>query len=204
MIALFLNGQPPQAANLPDLSKYSKIYCADGAYNYLQRLGIKPDYICGDFDSIESESPSAKRLHLPDQNFSDFEKTLALIEKTEVSKNVDVFGASGKEMDHFLGNLSVAKSFLGKLKLTFYDEFQSYFLSSESCSFSATRGKTISILPFPKAEGITLSGLKYSAENATFELGSALGIRNAAAEETVSIKLNSGCVAIFKEHDEKN
>ncbi len=79
MIALFLNGEAPTAKSLPNLNSYSHIMCTDGAYNYLQTLGIKPQYICGDFDSISTDPPAALRQHLPDQNYTDFEKTLQFI-----------------------------------------------------------------------------------------------------------------------------
>lgn len=202
MIALFLNGEAPTAKSLPNLNSYSHIMCTDGAYNYLQTLGIKPQYICGDFDSISAEPPAALRQHLPDQNYTDFEKTLQFILANKLGKNIHVFGGSGKEQDHFLGNLSVAKTYSEKLNLTFYDQHQLYFLTTTSTTFKAKLGEIVSLIPFPKAAEIFTNGLKYPLENGTLELGVSLGIRNEANKTTVSIEFKQGCLAIFKERNE--
>ena len=95
-VILFLNGEPPLL--FPDLSIYDKIFCTDGSYQYLKINQIKPDYISGDFDSIELDHISSEItiIPTPDQNYTDFEKALKIIIDLGYTK-VDVYGASGKQ-----------------------------------------------------------------------------------------------------------
>ena len=106
---LFINGVPPK--NLPDISNYSLIACSDGAFNYLNEKGFpldKLDFISGDFDSHSGTDENVyqeKFIYTPDQDKTDFEKSLEII-KEKGFKTIHVYGGSGGEMDHFLGNLS--------------------------------------------------------------------------------------------------
>ena len=51
-VFLLLNGEKPK--KLPNLSNYDIICATDGAYQYLKEKNIIPNFITGDFDSLES------------------------------------------------------------------------------------------------------------------------------------------------------
>lgn len=196
---LFLNGLFPK--NIPDISLYDFIVCTDGAYNSLKKKGITPDVISGDLDSIIGELPSdVEIIRTPDQNTTDFEKALDIIKKKE-GKKVDVYGASGKEQDHFLGNLTVALKFENKLSITFYDDYHCYFIASKEISFTTQIGKKVSLYPYPSAEDITTVGLKYALLNENLHLRERIGIRNQATKKTVKISFTKGNLVIFIEKD---
>ena len=106
---LFLNGIPPKT--FPNTEDHDLIACTDGAFHYLNEMNFpleKLDLISGDFDSHSEileqvQNDNFEVFFTPDQNKTDFEKALEiLIEKG--CKKVDIFGGSGGEMDHFLGN----------------------------------------------------------------------------------------------------
>lgn len=129
-VLLFINGEAPKS--FPKLENYGLIACTDGAFHYLKRMDFpldKLDFISGDFDSHSGSDESIyqkKFIHTPDQNQTDFYKALdIIIEKG--GRSVDVFGGSGGEQDHFLGNLTVAYAFKHKMDLKFYDEFSEYY-----------------------------------------------------------------------------
>ena len=127
---LFINGVPPE--KLPETEGYSLIACSDGAFHYLKDKNFpleKIDFISGDFDShsgIDEALYHEKFIFTPDQDKTDFHKSLEILQERGINQ-VDVYGASGGEMDHFLGNLSVAFLFKNELKITFFDEFSTYF-----------------------------------------------------------------------------
>ena len=60
---------------------------------------------------------------------ADFQKALDILKNHGVQK-VDVYGGSGGEQDHFLGNLHVAFLFKNEMEITFFDEFSRYFFIS--------------------------------------------------------------------------
>jgi thiamine pyrophosphokinase len=202
---LFINGDSPKT--IPNLSGYDLIACTDGAFHYLKQLKFpldKLDFISGDFDShkIEEEIIHQAQNHqfeiieTPDQNKTDFHKALELI-LAKGFENIDVYGGSGGEQDHFLGNLSVAYAFKDKLNLQFFDEYSSYYFIPKNFSISDVKGKMISLMPFPIAKNIETKGLKWPLNREDLMLGERIGTRNIAENKDVTIKYNQGDLLIF-------
>lgn len=202
---LFINGDSPKT--IPNLSGYDLIACTDGAFHYLKHLKFpldKLDFISGDFDShkIEEEilrqaqNHSFEIIETPDQNKTDFHKALELILEKGF-ENIDVFGGSGGEQDHFLGNLSVAFAFKDKANLRFFDEYSSYYFIPKNFSISDVKGKMISLMPFPIAKNIETKGLKWPLNREDLMLGERIGTRNIAENKDVTIKYNQGDLLIF-------
>ena len=147
-VFLLLNGEKP--TKLPDTSKYEVICATDGAYEYLRENQIQPHFISGDFDSLTLLPEGIETVPTPDQNFTDFDKILQILWDREY-KNIHVYGASGKEQDHFLGNLHTAIQWKEQLSLNFYDNHGSYFLAKKKNPILNCKDKIISLIPFPKA-----------------------------------------------------
>lgn len=196
-VFLLLNGTTPN--KLPDLSDYEIICATDGAYNFLKEKKITPDFISGDFDSIAEIPNNIEVINTPDQNFTDFDKALQILFKKGY-KNIDVYGASGKEQDHFLGNLHTSIQWKDRLNLTFFDDYSRYFLANSIVNISDCIHNTISLVPFPKANNITTKGLQYPLVNEELSFGTRIGTRNKAIENDVEISFESGNLFIFINH----
>lgn len=191
---LLLNGEPP--LELPDLSNYSIVCATDGAYGFFEKNNKTPDFISGDFDSVKKLPDNIEVIHTPNQNFTDFDKALQILFKRGY-KTVDVYGASGQEQDHFLGNLHTAILWKDKIKLNFYDNYSSYFLADKQTVINDCNGKTISLMPFPEANNITTKGLQYPLNNEDLSFAARIGTRNAAVENEVVIDFEYGDMFIF-------
>ncbi|MCS4301596.1 MULTISPECIES: thiamine diphosphokinase [unclassified Chryseobacterium] len=199
-VLLFINGEAPKSFPNPD--HYDLIACTDGAFHYLKRIGFplaQLDFISGDFDSHSGSDENIyqeKFIHTPDQNHTDFYKGLdIIIEKG--GKNVDVFGGSGGEQDHFLGNLTVAYAFKDKLDVKFYDEFSEYYFIPKNFTIKGIKDKMVSLYPFPAAENIITKGLNWPLDNGSLNITSTIGTRNFAVEDEVSITYEKGDLLIF-------
>ena len=196
-IFLLLNGEKPNT--LPDLGDYHLICVTDGAYSFLKKHNITPDFISGDFDSITELPRHIETIHTPNQDFTDFDKTLQILyDKGFV--NIDVFGASGEQQDHFLGNLHTVIKWKKKLKLTFFDNHQYYFLANKKTKIENCKDKMISLVPFPKAKKISTKGLAYPLKNEDLSLQKRIGTRNKATENEVEISFEKGNLFIFINH----
>ena len=199
-VLLFINGDAPKL--LPNPENYDLIACTDGAFHYLKRMGFpldKLDFISGDFDSHSGSDENIyqeKFIHTPDQNHTDFYKALDIIIE-QGGKKVDVFGGSGGEQDHFLGNLTVAYAFKDKLEVKFYDEFSEYYFIPKNFAVKGVKDKMISLYPFPVAEKITAKGLNWSLNNDSLDITKIIGTRNFAVEDKVSITYEKGDLLIF-------
>lgn len=197
---LFINGTPPK--NLPNTEGYAIIACTDGASHYLKEKNFsleKLDFISGDFDShsgIDENIYHEKFIFTPDQNFTDFQKALDILKNKDVKK-VDVYGGSGGEQDHFLGNLHVAFLFKDLMEITFYDEFSSYFFIPKDFEINNVEGKMVSLLPFPKVENLVTDGLNWELKNEDLEITKRIGTRNFATKSTVKISYSDGDLLVF-------
>lgn len=209
---LFINGTPP--VHIPNLNLYPLIACTDGAFRYLAKKDFplkKLSFISGDFDSLNikeiqneilEKTPDfifpkeIEILNTPDQEKTDFHKALEIL-KSKGATEVDVYGSSGREMDHFLGNLSVASRFLESLNIKFFDQFATYFFLPKSFSIQNVKGKLISLYPFPIAQNVSTKGLRWEVKNATFSLTEKIGIRNYAVQDHLEIGFEEGNLLIF-------
>lgn len=197
---LFINGDPPKT--LPNVEGYNVVACSDGAFHYLKSMNFpfqKLDFISGDFDShsgSDEEIYQEKFIHTPDQDKTDFGKSLEILIEKGVSK-VDVYGGSGGEMDHFLGNLTVAYSFKNQLDIKFYDEFSTYYFIPNNFVLNDIKGKMISLYPFPIAENVVTKGLNWPLNSETLKMTDRIGTRNFALEDEISITYQSGDMLIF-------
>ncbi len=196
---LFINGNPP--TRFPDTDGYFVI-CTDGAYNYLKNTSIAIDVLIGDLDSVEKQSEpilAHEVIKAFDQDYTDFQKALKyLVEKQ--FEIVEVYGAVGKEEDHFLGNLTAGVQFQKKLKITFHAETYSFWLLKKEETLSTEVGKTISLYPYPKAKKIKTQGLKFPLHRENLSLKNRIGIRNEATEKEVKITFEKGNLWIFVYH----
>lgn len=197
---LFINGVPPE--KLPVTEKYSLIACSDGAFNYLKEKNFpleKLDFISGDFDShngSDDDIYEQKFIFTPDQDKTDFEKSLEIIGQKGYSR-IDVYGGSGGEMDHFLGNLTVALRFKNQMEITFYDEFSNYFFAPNHLVLENVKGKMISLFPFPLAESVSTQGLNWSLNKEDLAITGRIGTRNFASEDQVIINFEKGELVVF-------
>ncbi len=197
---LFINGVPPR--QLPETKGYEIVACSDGAFHYLKEKAFpleKLDCISGDFDShngSDEEIYSQKFIHTPDQDKTDFQKSLEILLQRGIEE-VDVYGGSGGEMDHFLGNLHVAYLFKDRLKITFYDEFAVYFFAEKYIVLNSVKDRMVSLYPYPTASLITTKGLKWPLTGETLTMTDRIGTRNHAVDDVVEIKFESGALVLF-------
>lgn len=193
-VFLLLNGEKPK--EVPNFSVYDLICATDGAYQYLEKHKIVPDFVSGDFDSLDAIPKEIEVIKTPKQDFTDFDKILQILFDKGFT-NIDVYGASGQEQDHFLGNLDTAIRWKKKLSLTFFDNNGTYFLAKKKLVLSNCKGKIISLIPFPKASKVETFGLKYSLKKETLKFGKRIGTRNLAIDRKVKINFKKGNMFVF-------
>ncbi|UTX50597.1 thiamine diphosphokinase [Chryseobacterium sp. MA9] len=197
---LFINGDAPQS--FPDLDHYDLIACTDGAFHYLKKMGFpmdRLDFISGDFDShsgSDEDMYQEKFILTLDQEKTDFHKALEIILEKGFSE-IDVFGGSGGEQDHFLGNLTVAYTFKDQMEIKFYDEFSEYYFIPNHFRLEGAKNRMISLYPFPSVNNITTKGLNWPLTNETLSITSRIGTRNFAVEDEISVEYESGDVLLF-------
>ena len=89
------------------LSPKDLVIAADGGFDYLKKLGLRADFVLGDFDSVLSyDLPSDSLRYPPEKDDTDMMLAVRLgLEKgyTEFA----IYGGLGGRLDHTLANLQI-------------------------------------------------------------------------------------------------
>jgi len=181
------------------------IISADGASNVLHLLNIKPRYIIGDLDSIFPDvlssfinsGVSIKRII--EQEHNDLEKCI-MFSISKGMNDITVIGYGGNRIDHTINNFSILKKYYKKCSIRFIDDEFEVFMINKKTEFDYKRGEIISIMGFPKADGIVTEGLQYPLKNESLEIGKREGALNRAISDKIKISLKKGELLIFKKH----
>ncbi len=195
--------------------KYNKIIAVDGGLKAAHLMNIIPDYIIGDFDTVEGcllEKYTKMGCHTrrlnPMKDETDTESAYLLALELGAAE-VDIVGATGSRFDHTYANI-----FLLKRGLRDGVKVQ---IITELCRISAIEGDTslqrkdiygkyISLIQFDgSAKGVTLKGFVYNVENFDFDTDKTyrLGVSNEPAEEEVHIHIDRGCMLLIESKEDK-
>jgi thiamine pyrophosphokinase len=197
---LLCNGEPPSRSLARRLARETDyIIAADGGANIALRLGVRPQTIVGDFDSIldrtKARFSSSLLLRIRRQDNTDFEKALDFLAAQKI-RNVTVAGITGKRLDFTLANLSVLWRYADHMDLEIIGDGWMAFPVTHRKELRAPRGTTVSIIPFSPCSGVTLNGLKYRLRNARLRLGE-VGVSNVVVHSPFSVKLTKGHLLVL-------
>ena len=196
------NGEPPKKQLLQSLAREcSAVICADGGANIAFKFGILPDAIVGDMDSLHAEA-LVKFRKVPthedhDDESTDLEKAISWSIKKKYD-HIVVVGASGKRLDHTVGNLAVLPKFYPDAVIRIIDDLGEAMYVGREITVDAKRGDIVSLIPLSRCEGITTEGLRYSLENEALELGIREGTSNVVVNTPVIVKVKKGHLLLYK------
>ena len=181
----------------------------DGALEITHRLGIKPDYIVGDFDTVNQElleyyEKDIILRHPPEKDQTDTELAI----ETALNAGCDslvFFGATGSRLDHSLGNIFLLEHLLKQgIEAEILNENNKLYLKNKGFKIirKASRGDFVSLLPLTETvEYVTLRGFKYPVEHLTFYREKTLGISNEITEEEASVEFSKGIFIVVESRD---
>ena len=182
---------------------YSKLFCADGGANSAIKLGLVPDAIVGDLDSISDAALKefksvSKIIRLKRQNDTDIEKCL----KYAISKKFDealLVGATGNRLDHTFCNLGIVIKFFPQIKISLIAENSFLKAYTGRVELKTIPSETISLYGISSKTKITSTGLKYELKNITLPFGKRESTSNIAKTNLVKLKISNGVVFVFRD-----
>jgi thiamine pyrophosphokinase len=199
MRALILcNGEPPSAELLAHhLASTDLVICADGALDWARAAGARIDAVIGDMDSVAEATTDAEVLNAGPheaQNNTDAEKAvLCAIDRG--AEQIVLLGATGRRLDHTLGNVWLAHKYAYQAQIVVIDEF-SELLVVRGLTVLCTRvGATVSLLALEPGTVVRTTGLQWPLDG-PLEPGTR-GLSNRACGDIVEIDVASGAVAVI-------
>ncbi len=188
----------------------SIVIAADGGARHCLKLGIKPQVVIGDFDSLTRdelatfEKSGTKLIRYPvDKDETDLE--LALEYAVDNGANdITLLGLLGGRWDMSFANILLLSSprFEG-VNFHIIDGNTEMFIlrGSNKLELGGIPGDTVSVIPLSKeTNGITYTGLEWPLEDGSIDFGSPRGVSNRLSSEIARIHLNSGVLFVIITH----
>jgi thiamine pyrophosphokinase len=203
---IICNGNPPSEGLL--LRHWERVdwrIAADGGANVLSRLGLTPDVVVGDLDSLHPELrerlPAESLIRIVEQETNDADKAIRFsLEKG--AECLHIFGAEGGRSDQFLANLDVLYKYSTQARLILWTELERCEFVRDLWQETLSVGATVSLFPlFGPVEGITTEGLEYALTDQVLTPGTPpSGVSNRAVSSRVSVQVRAGSLLVMASH----
>ncbi|MBU4345326.1 MAG: thiamine diphosphokinase [Proteobacteria bacterium] len=204
---IFANGTIDNSDSI--LSGKDLIIAADGGLHHCLRLGITPDVVIGDIDSLTTDD--IKRLQIAGVEIIRYpakkdQTDLELALRLAIDRGADeivVFGAMGGRWDMSIANILLpAEQNLSNATIRIIDGRHEIMLlrAGKEIIFQGKKEDILSLIPLGRdALGITTVGLEYPLKDDLLRFGSSRGISNVFIENSATVFLKQGlllCVHI--------
>ena len=198
---IFVNGElaDPQAVRA-QIKAGDMLVAADGGLKHLQTIGLKPDLIIGDLDSVdpqallEMQAQGVRVERFPrEKDDTDLELALLALSKQSFDE-IRVVAALGGRLDQTLANLYLLElDGLEDVDVRIDDGHEEILIIHGAAVIAGHPGDTLSLLAMDGCTtGILTQGLKYPLNDSTLCPSRTRGISNEMLSERAEVQVRSG------------
>ena len=183
------------------VGKFDKIIVADGALRHIHALGLTPDYIVGDLDSVDRSLLAGYKNAIIEEYPKDKDKTdLQIAAEKALSflpSNLVFIGIFGGRVDHQLGNLFLLSTFqVDNIRVE--DKNFSCFVMNHTKKLQLSSGSGFSLIPLTQyVHGVTITGAKWNLSDRTLSIGAPTAICNEFLDGHIEISLKEGSLLVI-------
>ena len=187
----YLFGAGEQSPCHIELGKDDLVIAVDGGFNYLEKIGLRADYVLGDFDSVSASShlPSDCIRHPKEKDDTDMMLAARLgLEKGYTLANIQTLT--------FLNRHNAVGTLIG-------DGYALKVVTNGVISFGKdlpenTTGNICSVFSLSDVStNVTIQGFHYEVEGATLTNSFPLGVSNEFTGRKGSISVSNGTLAVL-------
>ncbi len=188
------------------------IVCVNGGTGHALALGLKPDLVIGDLDSLSAaDREEVNRLnpelivYPSEKDKSDLELALDHAVKSKPNEIILIGALGGTRFEHaFINVLLLYIPLRQRIPARIISEDQEIMLVRDQATIDGNAGDYLSLYALTnRADGIITGGLKYPLSNDTLYFASTLGLSNEFISKQANVSLKSGLLLIIKSSAEK-
>ena len=176
------------------------IIAADAGLKSLEALNVTPDLIVGDFDSLDYTPEGDNVIKHPVKK-DETDTILAIdIAFSKGYSSFIIYGCLGGRLDHTLGSIQTASYIAEKGGTILFIDKETFLtiIKENTITFTDKNQGTVSVFAISeKAEGVNISGLLYTVENAVLTPDYPLGVSNEFIGENSKITVSNGKLCII-------
>ncbi|GMR09461.1 MAG: thiamine diphosphokinase [Anaerolineae bacterium] len=203
-VAIFANGVIENVERAREATETADLMlAANGGALHCLRLGVIPDIVIGDVDSLDDGSRRALEaggtefiVHLPNKDRTDLELALLTALARDAEK-ITVLGAMGGRLDMTFANvLLLALPELSEAQVELWHGDQTaWLIRPPGGTLRGEPGEIASLIALGgDAVGVSSQDLEYVLEDETLKSGPARGISNVVAGPNPRVELQAGAL----------
>jgi thiamine pyrophosphokinase len=193
----------------PKMLQHDYVIATDGGALHCHDLGLTPDLVVGDMDSIprwlleELRRQEVEVRTFPERkDHTDLELAIDLAVERGMT-DMTILAALGRRWDMSIAAVMLlAAPRLAGLHIVLRDGPTDLFClrGRQRLDLAAMPGQRLSLIPLGgPAHGVTLDGLEYPLDNHLIPFGSTLGISNVVTKPEVLIQIHEGLLLCILE-----
>ncbi|MDR0405807.1 MAG: thiamine diphosphokinase [Clostridiales bacterium] len=182
--------------------KDDMIRCADGGNNTAAAIGVTPNIVIGDMDSVKGTLPPTVRRAVHPRNKDKTDLDLCIDYALGIGcTEIILLCANGGRIDHSLAALiSLRRITEAGAEGMLLTKRGKVFMIRGKTSVKRGEYSKISLIPVTDTvKGVTTEGLQYALENATLRQTDNLGVSNAFSTVEASVDVKEGILCIVCE-----
>ena len=188
-----------EAGVKPHISSSDLLIAADGGYDSLTAMGLVPDVIMGDLDSIKQTPEGVELISFPvRKDYTDMH--LCYLEgKRRGADRFFLYGGTGGRADHTFANYSLllyAKNQGDEAYLIDGESF-CFVLKNERVILPASIGDNVSVFAFGMDATVSIRGLEYECDKLTISQDMPIGVSNSSVNTAGEIEVFEGAVLVM-------
>ena len=187
---------------IPTLDETDLSIAADGGYDFLISHGLRCDLLIGDLDSIKDVPTSVEIIKHPVEK-DETDMHLSYLEGASRGySDFVILGGMGGRADHTYANYSlllyIAKH--GGSARMISDTLEVRVICDGGVELFGREGANFSVFAIGGiAEGVSIKGGKYEAEDVSLTPDFPLGVSNSFTRKPISVSVRCGSLLIMKE-----
>lgn len=196
-----------------------RVFAVDKGLEYVDSMGLVPDYIVGDFDTVDEKLLEAYEKKIAAGKITAYlecfpvkkdatDTELAVMEAMkEQADRITILAATGNRVDHVLANLGLLlRTAEENIECHIVDETNRIRLlqAGTCCKIEKKNqfGTYLSLIPIsPVIKGLTITGVMWPLNNRTVMQGSSLTVSNRILEEAAIITFTEGKLLVIESRD---
>lgn len=201
---IVLGGDRPDGALLKRCMQESDLtIAADSGLSAFDALGLMPDLLVGDMDSVDPAVLARYEGRLPEHRLNCIKDDTDGVDALDLAiargaKEITLLGALGGRLDHAMANLMLlVRAHRSGASAQILDGHVRIARVDGEAVLRGAKGDTVSFLPLGEASGVTLTGFFYPLRDVTLRSDYPLGVSNVVTQEEAVAQVKRGDLLMF-------